>query len=348
MERKSTHQEQSFTELLRQRKVIFPYKSYTYTDPKVFWNNLLKYSYVLQKEKYQALGCTDSEEFPLTYQGEMCYFAYNPTSYEDIDIITDLFTEEQRVKARAKKEAMSPFDYFQKNAGKLITILRKNGEEITAHNLRELLYTSVKEATQFKVTIAYSVYKLFDAKNILDMSAGWGDRLIAAIASGAKYTGYDPNHTLRDGHNKIIRTFGNTTDHKVFYSPFEKSKIEGKFDLAFTSPPFFDLEIYTKAPGQSITSYPIYGDWLRNFFYVMLQKAWDALEINGRLVVYVSDISGKYMTMEMNHYLKTIPDARYEGMIGVEGAHKRVFPLWIWRKIDPIVNNTNMSLNQSF
>jgi hypothetical protein len=304
----------------------------------------LKYEFDLRKESYEVIGCLDSEEFPLTYNGEMCYFAYDTKTYEDIDIVTDLFTEEARVKARTRKEAMSPFSYFEKNAGKLITTLRRNGNEITAHNLRELLYSSVKEATQFKVTVAYSVYKLFNAKNVLDMSAGWGDRLIGAIASGAKYTGYDPNSALRDGHNRIIQTFGNTTDHKVFYVPFENSrtKIEGEFDLAFTSPPFFDLEIYTKAPGQSIMSYPNYEDWLPNFLYVMLQKSWNVLKPGGRLIIYLSDIGNKSMTREMNCYLKTISDAKYEGVIGVEGARKTVFPLWIWKKADtPVIEDVS-------
>ena len=38
----------------------------------------------------------------------------------------------------------------------------------------------------------------------MDISAGWGDRLITSILFGMEYTGYDPNPLLIDCYNNII------------------------------------------------------------------------------------------------------------------------------------------------
>ena len=39
-----------------------------------------------------------------------------------------------------------------------------------------------KECTQFKPSLALTVLQLLRAKRVLDFSAGWGDRLLGAIA----------------------------------------------------------------------------------------------------------------------------------------------------------------------
>ena len=59
----------------------------------------------------------------------------------------------------------------------------------------------------------------------LDISAGWGDRLIAAISLDMEYLGYDPNVKLEPGHTAIIEKFGNKDKQKICYEPFETATI---------------------------------------------------------------------------------------------------------------------------
>ena len=154
----------------------------------------------------------------------------------------------------------------------------------------------MKECTQFKPTIAFTIFKFLNSTKILDFSAGWGDRLIAAIAAKVNlYIGVDPNKELEKGHKEIIETFCNQEEKikqfQIIYSPFQTVNLpeNTKFDLIFTSPPFFDLEYYSNLPGQSIIDYPNLNDWLHKFLFSSLQKSWSFLEENGYLAIHLSD-----------------------------------------------------------
>ncbi len=206
----------------------------------------------------------------------------------------------------------------------------------------------MRECTQFKPTVALSVYKLLNAKRILDFSAGWGDRLIAAMASGAeRYLAYDPNTELKPGHVQAVRSLllnkeklpASTEEFpeefKVIYEPFERAAIppDTTFDLCFTSPPFFTFEIYTKQSTQSVESFHKFAQWIKEFLFVALRKAWNALETNGHLAVHIVD-AGRYKVVEpMNLYIQyALPGATYCGVIGTEGASAKIFPIWVWQK----------------
>lgn len=87
---------------------------------------------------------------------------------------------------------------------------------------------------------------------VLDMSAGWGDRLIgAASLPVARYWGIDPSP-----HKKIYQRIMSVVDFtgiKLTYhsqgSEDASSYPKGQnVDVAFTSPPYFNTEVYSKNP----------------------------------------------------------------------------------------------------
>jgi hypothetical protein len=194
-----------------------------------------------------------------------------------------------------------------------------------------------------------------NSKKILDFSAGWGDRLIAAIAASAEtYLGFDPNIELRQGHLEIVRTFWSKgelpksfdefpKEFRVIYEPFETAEIpEGyTFDLCFTSPPYFNFEIYSKQPNQSVERYPDFKQWMKKFLFVSLEKAWKSLDLNGHLTIHIADI-GKYRIVEpMNLFIQySLHGATYRGVIGTEGGSGKILPIWVWKK-------TNITDNSS-
>lgn len=61
---------------------------------------------------------------------------------------------------------------------------------------------------------------------------------------------------------------------EIIYAPFEEAQLPPgeTFDLVFTSPPFFDFEIYSKQPGQSVARYPKLEEWLVNFLFASVRK----------------------------------------------------------------------------
>ena len=77
---------------------------------------------------------------------------------------------------------------------------------------------------------------------------------------------------------------------EVIYEPFEKAVLPAgiTFDLIFTSPPFFDFEIYSNTPGQAVISYPRIDDWLVRFLFYSLRKSWAVLEVGGNMVIHIA------------------------------------------------------------
>ena len=67
--------------------------------------------------------------------------------------------------------------------------------EVNADTLRMATTLRKYVASQFKPVIAKAFYDKFNSKNVLDFSAGWGDRLAGFYASdsGKHYVGIDPN-----------------------------------------------------------------------------------------------------------------------------------------------------------
>jgi tRNA1(Val) A37 N6-methylase TrmN6 len=205
--------------------------------------------------------------------------------------------------------------------------------------------TKAKECTSFKPTLAYAFFKMYNAKRILDFSAGWGDRLIASIASNVeRYTAFDPNADLKNGHDEMIKMFVPKQDrknYKITYEPFEKATLDPKqtFDMVFTSPPYFDLEEYSKDKTQSISSFKTVNEWTNGFLIPAIQKAWDVLEENGHMVLHIADYKDKRYVEAMNLYIQwKCEKSLFLGIVGSIGMQGQPKPLWVWKKI----NTTNV------
>ncbi|MDR0672745.1 MAG: hypothetical protein LBF93_03580 [Zoogloeaceae bacterium] len=59
-------------------------------------------------------------------------------------------------------------------------------------------------------------------------------------------------------------------------SPFEDADIQGVFDFALTSPPYFDVEVYA-GDDTSTSRYRGFDAWVQGFYLPMLRKVADHL-----------------------------------------------------------------------
>ena len=55
-------------------------------------------------------------------------------------------------------------------------------------------------------------------------------------------------------------------------------KYKEKFDIVFTSPPYFNREQYSQDESQSFKAYNEYEDWRKNFLYPTLKTAYEYLK----------------------------------------------------------------------
>lgn len=188
---------------------------------------------------------------------------------------------------------------------------------------------SGKECTLYPFPAGLQVMKMFKPKRWLDPTAGWGDRLRVAIASRVEYVGVDSNYSMQPAYKAIIedKAGDDKSKYQVKKGRFQNVKIDGMFDLVFTSPPFFTVEVY-----ENMTEWKDVDDFMKEFLKPFLRKSHKHLEKNGHLVLYIEDRPEAEFIDLMKEYVKdTFPDMKYEGAFYYEGAKPR--PYYVWKKV---------------
>lgn len=118
---------------------------------------------------------------------------------------------------------------------------------------------------------------------LFDPCAGWGGRMLGTVAAGWRYIACEPNV---DTYNNLLRIveFLNIHDSVTLYNiPFEELDLNtlGKVDIVLTSPPYFNLEIYSDDNTQSYNKHSSYENWLNNWLLVMVDKCLGILKDDG-------------------------------------------------------------------
>jgi len=149
--------------------------------------------------------------------------------------------------------------------------------------------------SNFRPAAAKAIYDYFKCNNTLDMSTGYGGRLLGFLASKAKgtYIGVDPSEKTYQGNQCLAKSFKSSDRVKLICKPFEEVDITelGSPDLAFTSPPYFVKEIYDEnAATQSRERYSCYKSWRKHFLFIMLEKTYIVLPKNGILALNIANI----------------------------------------------------------
>jgi len=141
----------------------------------------------------------------------------------------------------------------------------------------------------FKITNALSIYHKYKPTSILDPFCGFGGRLTAAMLLNIDYCGIDLNRDLKPAYDKLLSDFlDKEQSQKKFELRFEDalhidySKLNKKYDMVFTSPPYENIEIYKYMEKKSIEEWII-------FYNTIFQKLWTHLEIGGHFIININD-----------------------------------------------------------
>ena len=263
--------------------------------------------------------------------------------------ISDMFQEKNRMKCKFFSAVSSPLEYYNKNIEKLARQTIKKGP-ITPAALREELYFSVKECSAFKPTNMIYIIKLLNAKSVLDPSSGWGDRLVAAMATNVRYVGVDPNADLHPVYDKMIKFFNKSPKkYTMIENTIQEAKLPNeKFDMVFTSPPYFKIEQYNnRGRVKDIDEY----QWFNNFMKPLIVKTTDKLKEGGYLVLVINQLPHEHYIKNMIKYIyENKPELHYFGVIGyVNECMKNPQPMWIWgkcRKVPKVLYNPPMVITK--
>jgi hypothetical protein len=318
--------------------VGFPYKRLRHSDAEI-------------KQMFQALKAEDPEprvinkyynihniamsKNSLLFLGQPTLFINKKSDYEKFESLSDMFNEENRMMCKFFSSVSDPLSYFNNNTKKLAELTLQKYKVINMDNLDKIIFESIKGCSSFKPINLKFIIEKFNCKSVLDPSSGWGDRLIAAMACGVRYVGVDPNYLLHPKYKEMIDFFMPAAKRKKY------TMIEGKiqdvklpnekFDLVFTSPPYFKIEQYSNNGRVDDDNE---NTWFDNFMIPMIKKTYAKLKYGGYMVLVINQLRGENYIYKMLSYIyEEIHDLYYLGVISYADANiNNPQPMWIWKK----------------
>jgi len=203
--------------------------------------------------------------------------------------IVDFFTFQERLETRGKYDVT--FYDFVKNIEdfkkkKFIqnmftyyaTVKNARGLKNEYIVLKEVYNICISAINIFRPLMAVEVYAKYKPSVVLDPCAGWGGRAVgAAVCENVQhYFGIDVNQSLRIPYQNMCAFLNSRCKSKSNLTPrismtiadavtYDYSQIEPRYDMVFTSPPYYFIEKYSHSP-----SYNNSKDGMDQEFYTPL------------------------------------------------------------------------------
>ena len=149
--------------------------------------------------------------------------------------------------------------------------------------------------SNFRPSVAKLIYNLYGNNgNVWDMCSGFGGRLFGFLASNcSSYIGTDPSTKTFEGLLQIKEDYKrikkSVTIYKMGSEEFSPDK--GSLDLCFTSPPYFNTEIYSEESTQSCNKYHSSDTWICGYLTKTLENCYYGLKDEGVLAVNIANVA---------------------------------------------------------
>ena len=152
--------------------------------------------------------------------------------------------------------------------------------------------------SNFRPMNAKAVYERFCPKGgvIYDYCCGFGGRLLGALTSknNYKYVGTDPcTETMYHLHQLgeyIEQVTGREDSYELHCCGSEEFRgPANSIDFAFSSPPYFNLEVYSDEPTQCFNKFPELDGWLEGFVRPTIQNIYHMLKPGKFYAVNIAD-----------------------------------------------------------
>ena len=383
---KSVNQLVNYTySVIKDQHIDFPWKRFRFKNDEInmmfqringfdFKWNTVPYDIVeSQKSKQSHFEQTD---FPHQFQRYNSVantldkpMHYNDTTsrhhYWDINVITDCDIEPSRVMAkRSCTRCESPYELWTSDEGFVKAVIKAaifKFKSVSAHSLRESFYQvkGYQECPHERVLFIHNLYKLLfnDRRDVVifDACAGYGDRMIAAIAYGAEqYLGVDPNSMSQPAFKEMsskytkLRIFSSPNpSHQIIedYMPSasqgQASVVNGllkhKANLVYLSPPSYDSETYSDDETQSTNMHKDEMTWTNEFLFATVDECVRQCDANGYLVIQ------SVLANRINCYIRVHHDEMvFLGAVSCQTDGNRNKPMWVWLKNSDVTSDLDV------
>jgi len=228
----------------------------------------------------------------------------------------DFYTLPERLETLSKK-GFNFYDFWNSKSSymkktyikKILKYYKENDPNRNEHQVWFRIFNLYMGAISiFKPIMAMHIYCMFKPTSILDMTMGWGGRLVGACALDIpNYTGIDLNYNLKKPYEMMCEELNkhSKTKIKLYFQDaltFDYSKI--KYDMVLTSPPYYNIELY------SGTKQMTEDEWNNKFYMPLFEKSYKYLSNGG-------------------HYCLNIPQSVYNDVaVKVLGKAKYFVPMY--------------------
>lgn len=201
----------------------------------------------------------------------------------------------------------SPMECFQDDEmlKKAIKKRLSMGDNMSHAGMRKALSWThgTHRVSNFRPTIAKYIYDNYSGDGrVLDFSSGFGGRLFGAFVSQKvkTYVGTDPSTKTYEGLIKIKDYLQTKIEKEVILhnQPFEDLELEdNSFDLAFSSPPYFNTEEYSYEDTQSFMKYDTKEKWRDGFLKPLVSNVHRYLKTDGYFIINIANVNS-YKNLE--------------------------------------------------
>jgi len=210
--------------------------------------------------------------------------------------IADYFTFEERLNTTGNK-GISFYDFYRDrekhdNAKYMIKIKKyytvngiKQSNVCIYKYIFNLYFGSI---TNFSIPNAMQVLHKYSPCRVLDMTAGFGNRMVSCSAFGVeKYIGIDINTNLEQplqNLQKFLCSHSNTKIDVIIQDCLTVDYSLIFYDMVFTSLPYYNIEIYGNKK-----QFDTKKEWNEQFYKPIIERTYKHLQIGGIYALNVPD-----------------------------------------------------------
>lgn len=196
------------------------------------------------------------------------------------------------------------------------------GKTATPAGLRGTMEMRYKSVNQFKPQIAKSIYLKYKPNRVLDFSAGWGGRMLGAVATNTNYIGIDSNKKLFPAYRKILDLVkSHYTSEVKLINKYSENVDFSKFnyDMVFTSPPYEKLEVYENMKD--------YSDFYKQFYIPVLTNSYKHLKTGGKFILNIPP-----KMLPITHKILGKHNTKFQYPLASRPGSKNYEYLYVWNK----------------
>ncbi len=197
----------------------------------------------------------------------------------------------------------------------------KVGDPVSPPRVLKAVCANARTPSIFRPAVAAALYKRFCKPGdvVWDPCAGFGGRLVGAVAAGVKYVGTDVSPETVDGNQRMAHWL-RAKDAEIHLCPAEVFN-PPPVQMVFTSPPYFHQEQYVGGD-QSWSEYGTFEHWRMSFLRPVIQRGADALVSGGYWILNIANVKDKGVLYPL------VETAREEfRLAGLEEVETLVMPL---------------------